>query len=504
MRHVLLVVMLALLAMGAAAPVAVAHAVLVGSQPPDGTAIARSPGHLRLRFSEDLSPRFRRVHLLDGRGRVVAGTRLRGGGDARELVLEVPRLPRGIYELAWEVLAERDGHVTGGALAFGVATRAPAGARGPGAPGDAGPPLEAALRWLDFALLAALLGGLAMSFSAPAARRMLPRRPGGACSRAAWGGALAFTLGAVLLVREAHALDASLGSLLGVRWGILWLVRETLLTGLAGAALVLLHRPGARTRAIYAVAVALAVALASTRALGAHAASVESGPAVAAHAVHVLGAAVWMGGILALAVALWAARAEAAGLARAIRRPFAWTAGLGVLALAVTGLYSAGAQVASVDALVETFYGRTLLAKTALVLVAGGLGLANAALLRRAAAPRLLIAEAFVGLEIIVAAAVLTSSSPARGPEFAARRTGAGAARRPPGRRRSGRRRRRARTGPAPTSSPCAAVSSRRPPPAAIDRVLLQPEPGRLSRCAGSGPDRWTGGAVLAQPGGVG
>jgi copper transport protein len=485
---------------GPLAPDAAAHAVLVHSQPADGAALADAPGGLRLRFNEEVSERFRRVRLIDARGRVVAGTSVRLGKGARELAVAVPRLPRGTYQVDWEVLAEDDGHVTGGALVFGVATRPPAAVRARGMPGTGGAPLDAALRWADFTLLALLAGGLGMSAllgrvatAAGAARRRL-------LAAAAASAALAAALGGALLLRQAQSLHATdaLGRLLGTRWGTLWLAREVALVAAAAAAFLLLHRPA---RALYAAAGALTVALAVTRALGAHAAAVEpSAVAVAAHAAHALAAAVWVGGILGLAAILATARGDAAALVRAIRRPFAWIAGSSVLALAVTGLYAAGAQVASVDALLETFYGRTLVAKTALVIVAGGFGVANALLLRRgAAAGRLLAAEAAVGVEILLAAAVLTASSPARGPEFGA----PSAAPSPLVVRAAGdvlvtatvRPNR-----PGVNLVSVAAVSTRRPPPEPIDRVLLR-RGTALVALRPVAPGRWTGGVAFEQEG---
>jgi copper transport protein len=491
---------------GPLAPRASAHAVLVHSEPADGTALAGAPGGLRLRFNEDISERFRRVQLIDARGRAVAGTSVRRGTDGRELAVAIPRLPRGTYQVDWEVLAEDDGHVTGGALVFGVATRPPAGVRARGAPGTGGAPLDAALRWVDFSLLALLAGGIGMS----ALLAGFASGPGAVASRrrllagASCGATLAAALGVVLFVRQTQALQATLsggdalGRLVSARWGTLWLAREVALVSVTGAGLLLLRRPA---RALYAAAGALIVALAVIRALGAHAAAVEpSALAVAAHAAHVLAAAAWAGGVLGLAVAVGSARGEAAELVRAIRRPFAWAAGFSVLALAVTGLYAAGAQVASVDALLETFYGRTLIAKTALVLAAGGFGLGNALLLRRGAASgRLLLAEAAAGVEIMLAAALLAASSPPRGPEFRApsaaptplvvRTVGdvlVTATVRP--------------NRPGANLVSVAAVSTRRPPPAPIDRVLLRRSTA-LVALRPVAPGRWSGGVAFEQEG---
>ncbi|HEY6891245.1 MAG TPA: copper resistance CopC family protein, partial [Solirubrobacter sp.] len=81
-----------------------AHAVLTRATPADGARLARPPHELRLEFSEPLAPRFRVVRLLDARGRVVAGTRVRAGGS-RGVNVSLPRLSRGAYQVTWEVLA---------------------------------------------------------------------------------------------------------------------------------------------------------------------------------------------------------------------------------------------------------------------------------------------------------------------------------------------------------------------------------------------------------------
>ena len=502
-----------------------AHAVLTSSEPADAAALDGAPHHVVLRFSEAISSRFQLVRLIDGRGHVVAGARLRAGDGPRALVLDVPRVARGTYEVTWQVLAQDDGHVTGGAIVFGVGVSAGAAPRP--APEAAPSTLEAGLRWLDFALYALVVGGLAVSLlllRGKSASRVPGRPPpvaeGRVLAGAVWSAALALALGPVLLVRQAQALptDASLvdaiGGLLGARWGVLWLVREGLLAATVLGALALRATRATRaTRAAYAVAAGAAVALALVRALGGHGAAVAAPSAhVAADAVHVLAAAVWMGGVVAFAVALWPSgrmsRADAVALARACRRPFAWVAGVSVAIVAATGLYSAGAQVASVDALLTTGYGQELIAKTALVVVAGALGLANARLLRRGSrrAARIMLAEGAVGLGILLAAAEMTATSPPRGPEFDAPRPVRAPAL-------AGRvddvlisaTARPNRSGMNVVS--VLAVSSRRPPPAAIDGVTLLvagPDGERAPRAtalAALGAGRWSGGVRLAEPG---
>jgi copper transport protein len=537
---------LALAVLGAAAamaPPAGAHALLVGSEPADGATLERAPGEVRLRFDEEVSSRFRRVSLLDQRGRAVAASRVSAGRDGREIVVRAAGLRRGTYAVSWDVLAKADGHVTGGEIVFGVGT-APVAAAGDRTARDARPPaLSVALRWADFALLAAVLGGLAISLlilralshgtvpigvAAGAGRRVLVS--------AACGAGLAVALGVVLLVREAHGLLATLapgtsyadvlGRLVAERYGLLWLLREALLIALAGCAILLLRDlRGRRTRvrATFATAIACALALCACRAMGAHAAAVHaSGAGVAFDAVHLFAAAVWIGGVLAFAVALWPAGSGSASLARACRRPLAWSAGTGLAVLAATGLYAARAQITSVDGLLTTFYGHTLLVKTAVVLAIALLGLANGVLLRSPASGlrghggaslrrigprRLLLAEGLVGLLALLAAAALTASSPPRGPEFAAPQ----AVRAPTLVRQVGD---VLLTATARPNRPgtnlltVMAVSSRRPAPAPIDGVKVRIAGARDGSSARrdvtlheTSPGRYSGGARLSHDG---
>jgi copper transport protein len=517
-------------ALAGLAPRAGAHAELVRSDPADGAALARAPSELRLHFSEAISPRFRVVRLIDGRGRPVAGARVRSAGDDR-LVVSLPRLHRGAYEVTWEVLADDDGHITGGTTVFGVATQPPA-ARTRGEPGAAPEPLEAALRWVDIALFVSLIGALAMAalltrvdeVAQPAAQGAR-RRLLAACAAAATAG---IVLGLVLLVRQVDRVagtvgeGTSVGGVLGTRWGALWNARELLLTALLAVTLWLrataghapaagTPRPGTTPWRIAAAGRAgpaallvggLVVALAVVRALTSHAAAgAHPGPAVAVAAAHLLAAGTWIGAVAALGVALAAARGEARTLARACRRPFARAAAGSLAILAVTGLLAAGVQVASVDALLTTDYGRTLITKTGLVAVAAALGMTNALLLARGALPRLLRVEVAAGASVLLAAAVLTASPPAKGPEFAAPRPVSApellsrrgdlvitATARP---NRAG-----------PNVFTVLAVSSRRPPPAPVERVAIRlaPADGRPPRTVtlnAQTPGHFAGGTEL-------
>jgi copper transport protein len=133
--------------------------------------------------------------------------------------------------------------------------------------------------------------------------------------------------------------------------------------------------------------------------------------------LHILAAGLWAGGLIVLALVLPGAerRDVSATLAR-----FGRLAAVSVGVLIVTGLYSAGLQVASPDALLSTTYGRSLGVKLALLAATGGLGLLGLLALRRARPSLpLLRAEAIGAVGILAAASLLLASAPARGPQFA-------------------------------------------------------------------------------------
>jgi len=100
-----------------AAPAAQAHARLLRSDPADGAQLAQAPAMLHLGFSE-AATLAQLVLRAEGHG---GDHRLAPLPDsaARELVVRLPELPPGRYELAWRVLAE-DRHVSSGTLHFTI------------------------------------------------------------------------------------------------------------------------------------------------------------------------------------------------------------------------------------------------------------------------------------------------------------------------------------------------------------------------------------------------
>jgi copper transport protein len=214
--------------------------------------------------------------------------------------------------------------------------------------------------------------------------------------------------------------------------------------GLADSASVSTAARGQASRALLALLAVLALALLVLQALQSHAAAaIDSSPMdILAATAHLLGACVWTGGVVALAVgcaSLLRRGPEAVALARATLRRFGLPALASVVVLAVTGLYAAGRLVATPDALLLSLYGQTLLLKVGLVLAVGFLGLFHTASLHPSVASalgrllrrpegwrplsnghvgRTIVLEAGGVAAIVLLAAALAGSQPARGPAF--------------------------------------------------------------------------------------
>ena len=442
-----------------------AHADLVRSDPPDGSVLAQAPSVARLWFSEEISPEFSSARVVDRAGATVAGSHVQAGGDPRQLTVAMPNLGKGTYGLVWRVLAEDDGHRTGGVAVFtvGGAAAAPgtiAAAAGAGVAGTAATPVGVLLRWLGLSALAGLVGCLAVAgpvlgrvraASVPEAvaagtrlarRRLLAVAAGCAAAAAAIG----VTTLAVEGQRAAGAGgDRTLGQavsglLTGTRWGHLWLAREAALIALTAVILGIrsrLDQPLTRRATVWPVsAAALVLVLACVEALGSHSVALESAraAAVVAYSLHVLTALLWLGALPALVLVLLP---RVPGLpprevVRACGGPFSALVVISVTVLVATGLYGAGRQVPEPGQLLTTSYGRTLLLKAALLAAVGGLGLANSALLhgrrlnrqgRLVRAPgggapsrRLIVVEASVGAVLLAAAGLLADTAPPRTP----------------------------------------------------------------------------------------
>lgn len=364
-----------------------AHATLLKVTPENGAVLSTPPTAVRLVFDDGVraGSGIKAVRndggasVLDGKPRVAGG---------RTLVVPLQSgLRDGDYTVLWRVVSG-DGHTIAGVTVFGV--------------GAGRPPPTAALsvrngpsvkdvvsRWLLFAGLLTAVGAAFFRFAvAPVPMRVF--------------------LGAYLLV------------FIGVS-GLLHDVPVSSRFGGVMAAVALISAFGAVFAAIapmYPVVeplvFAAAVLLLPGPSIAGHALDAGRSPLeVVDDVVHVAAASVWLGGLLALGLAL-----RAGGDRALLLRRFSNIAVVSVAVLAVTGVVRALAELDTVSQIWTTGYGRALIAKTTLLFVLVAIGWVNryrlvprleVVALRRNVAAELVL---FAGL--VVAVALLTDLRPGR------------------------------------------------------------------------------------------
>jgi copper transport protein len=403
-----------LLTAATAVPAASAHAQLVSTDPGDGAVLARAPARVTLVFDDDVHVQRGTTVVANAGKRPVAG---RPQSSGRTVVIPLRKLGDGDYTVRWRVLSN-DGHTVQGVFAFGVGS----GRAAPSPVLAAGGGLGAAnliSRWLFFAgILVAAGVALFMPLVWGPARRAAGVEQDGAGPL--WGlvfaGCLLAFLGASGLVPH-HTGATTRFSVFIEAAGLLAVIGATL------AAIAFVERR------VGWLAFAAAVLLVPMPSLAGH--SLDRGQwrplNVVADTLHIGAAALWIGGLLALAVAV-------PRLARALpeeqRTRFTGTlvprlsaVALGSVAvIAATGLTRALSELSAVSQLWSTGYGRALLVKTALLLGLVGLGWANRTrLVPRIAAPgagaalrRNVSVELVLLAGVVVGVAFLTDLAPGR------------------------------------------------------------------------------------------
>jgi copper transport protein len=323
---------------------ALAHAVLLASDPAAGARIEHAPHAVTLTFDEHVETSLGSLRVLDAGGTAhSSGPVIHPDGDATRVAVGLENMTIGRYVVAWQVVSA-DSHVVSGAYAFGVGV--PAG--NPPAPvADNGAALFIPI--LHFFILAGVLLGIGLPIGAAAIARTTRRTPN-FVEFGAWI-VLAFAAFADLAFR-ADLTGGTLAGAIATRIGVLRLV--TIGAALAGV-LSLIGKQ--RRWALLAVA---SLTAAVSLALAGHAADGAQWPiGVAADVLHLLAAASWIG-VLAIGTTL-AAGPELRGIS-----PVAASA---VAMLVITGIVQTIRNAGSLDALLTTTYGRTIDLKIALLVV---------------------------------------------------------------------------------------------------------------------------------------
>ncbi|AYF29428.1 copper resistance protein CopC [Micromonospora tulbaghiae] len=402
---------------------AAAHAVLVSSSPAASAVVPEAPAQVVITFSEG-------VRKVPGKVRVIApdGSRADRGEptfQGAEVTIPVdPSAGRGTYLVSYRVISA-DSHPVSGAFTYsvGAPSEPPTDS---GTDNRANPVTENAVKVAKYAGYTGLLllVGPALVLAALWPRRLSRRGP----ARLAWTGLgllAAATLAEVWLqvpyVNGGGLFDVTgsgLGDVLGSAYGTTHLVR----LGLLAAAVFLLRPlfagPIGRTDGII-LAVLGGAALFTWPLAGHAAASPAPAVSVVVDAVHLGGMAVWLGGLVMLAVFLLR-RADERELDAILPIWSRWAA-LAVAALLLAGTVQGLIEVASIQALFDTTYGRLLLAKIVLFALVIGVAAYSRALVRRRVAAgrpgamrRAVVAELVITAVVLGVSATLVQTTPAR------------------------------------------------------------------------------------------
>jgi copper transport protein len=389
-RRALLAAIIVLSAVVFLPATALAHAGLISATPEPGSELAIAPALVVLRFTEPLNVRLSDATVTTPDGERVAGRVT----DAEEISVRLPGDARGVYDVSWTTVSLLDGHSLSGSFEFGVGVAVRSGATAfSSSPRMTDLLISIARSVEDLALMLAvgllLLGRLARRAPALGWIRERPTAPL----------AVAFVAGTIVVLAEAFVAAQGLSVGPAVSY---------LTTGLPG--LTRFMRPALE---LFALALAMhesrwtvlpmAGAIVVLAASGHAAATSPRMWAVILETVHVGTAAIWAGGIMALAFQ---------------RPPGGWRGDQGRVLLgrftpvaleafavtAVAGVLRGAQEVGSLHELFASSYGDALLVKSSLVVLMAALSVF--AWRRRLVTPRL---ESAVAIGVVATAALLAA-----------------------------------------------------------------------------------------------
>jgi copper transport protein len=424
----------------ACAPSALAHSVLIGTQPGNDVVVPESPSEVVLEFNEPVDASLGSLRVFDGQGQQVDEGEVGQPVPTEVAVPITSELAPGTYTVAWRVVSA-DSDPISGAFVFHVLER---GVTAANVSIDALTGTSTGVdvffttgRFVDFTLLLLTVGGSAVLIVALASAAWpVRRRLYGILSIAAAILAVVALFNILLQGATAGGLtlrDAFSWSLfrsvLETDYGEVLLMQSALAATMALTALALRHAESRDRRPLSALTLLLAAGLSLTPSFSGHARTL-GGLGLTSDILHVISAALWTGGLAFLVFALLNAGADRWPLAtRAVPR-FSNMAVGSVVVLLIAGVVSAYLQLRTWSALWDNTYGLLVLAKIVLVIPLLALGAYNnryavprlkagmASVLERRRFLRAAAAELSIMVVIVGVTAVLVNQEPARAMEM--------------------------------------------------------------------------------------
>lgn len=365
-----------------------AHAALTGSDPQQGVVVDKAPTQVTLSFSEKVSTNDDSLRVLNPKGKRVDVGKPTNTSGTNYAVQVRSGLPDGTYTVAWQVVSA-DSHPVAGAFTFsvGAPSKTTVSVSGQDVGGGVVGWLYGFGRYMSYAGFIVMVGGAAFVLACW-------QRGSGvrAVQRLVVSGWVALTAATLwlLLLRGSYTSTGKvgdifdlnlLGQVLQTKTGAALVSRLLLL---AAAALFIAVLFGAYDKRedeekrdlTFGLSIGggvVAAGLAASWAMAEHASTgLQPGIAMPVDVVHLLAVAAWLGGLVALLVALYRAPQDNPVETAVVRR-FSRVAFGGVLALVGTGVYQSWRQLGSWSAFTDTGYGQLLLVKIGLVTLLVGI-----------------------------------------------------------------------------------------------------------------------------------
>jgi len=383
-----------------------AHPQIVSVEPAPNARLEQAPERVRITFNEPIEDAFASIQVLDATGRAVdRGDGRRAQDDPTTLSASLPLLEPGVYTVVWQVVG-RDGHLVKGNFAFSIAG-APSGEPSPFVPSpppttlpteaghavDQPAPSRSSDPLPDAALAvlrSVMLIGAVVAVGGMFCLYVIAVPGNGRFTRRMYllvVGALLTLLVATLAFFAVHTL-AIAGRI--TPDALVAVARDTRLGQalVARAILTLITLLLSNQRPRWAPALS-GVLILLTFSVSGHPAATETPlTSILLDWIHLAAAAIWVGGLAALALALLQTGEEVNSAPdlrpfRTALTRFSRLALGSVAALAISGVIAALSYLRTVSDLWLTDYGRALLAKSVLFGILIGFGAYHALLLRR-------------------------------------------------------------------------------------------------------------------------
>lgn len=408
------------------APVTVfAHAYVISSNPAASQSFQKAPTQVEVQFDENVQLSAQGLTVTDEDGkRVDSGDGKLDPANHHEIICHLPAsLPKGVYTIHWQVVSA-DGHTVEGTIPFGVQIDVKSlhlGATQTGYTPGAAMLIDRTLEYIGMALVI----GLALFF-----RFIWPASAGPAMR--GWRRKLVYAAWALLAIGIAFSLPVQTAITWNVHgfasfsprdllrtlnltlFGYVWIVQMLLLL-IAPPVLSALLNERIKHRWWWILTPVFCFPI--TKGLIGHAVA-ENSPQmpVVADVIHLYAASIWVGGLtgMVLLMAVWIRSKETMQkqeIAMTVRR-FSMVASASVIALAVTGFYTALLHIPTWYALFHTGYGQALVVKLTLfiiMLLLAAVHWTRRKRLRMQSFRRLVLVELVVGLGIFFVASILTN-----------------------------------------------------------------------------------------------